>query len=196
ALTQAFAQGQYQYPEGLYFGGNDFEQCVELISKVYIDKSAEYETVLTIDLHTGFGERGLLHLFPNPMDDPDIRQKMELIFDGHKIDWPDESEDFYIVSGQFVEFVGDLLPGKTCVPMVMEFGTLNSSKTMGSIKSAHIPIVENQGFHYGYKTKKDSIKAKEGLYQMFYPRSEKWRTNVINLSRDMFELVMENYQKL
>ena len=158
ALLQAFAQGQYQFQEGIYFGGYSFEQQVGIISEVLKEKSANYSTILSIDLHTGFGERGQLHLFPNPVDDPDIKQKMEQVFAGYQIDWGD-SDNFYTVSGQFVEFIGELLPEKTSIPMVMEFGTLNTSKTIGSVKSAHISIVENQGFHYGYKSAKDSIKV-------------------------------------
>ncbi len=195
ALVQAFAQGQYQFQEGIYFGGYDFEQQVAIVSKVLQEKSAPYETVLSIDLHTGFGERGVLHLFPNPVEDPVIRKKMEKIFDGYQIDWGD-TDNFYTVSGQFVEFIGDLLPGKTSIPMVMEFGTLNTSKTIGTLKSGHISIVENQGAHWGYKTKKDSLKAKEGLYEMFYPPSEKWRTNAIVTSKEMFESVMKNFMDL
>jgi hypothetical protein len=42
--------------------------------------------------------------------------------------------------------------------MVFEFGTLDSQTTMGSIKSLHNLIVENQGVHHGYKTKKDELK--------------------------------------
>ncbi len=195
ALLQAFAQGQYEFPEGIYYGGNAFEQQVGIMSGVLKEKSAAYQTVLSIDLHTGFGERGKLHLFPNPVDDPEIRQKMETIFDGHQIDWGD-SDNFYTVSGQFVEFIGDLLPDKTSIPMVMEFGTLNTSTTIGAVKSAHISIVENQGAHYGYKSEKDKEKAKAGYYEMFYPPSEKWRTNAITISLEMMESVMKKFQEI
>lgn len=195
ALLQAFAQGQYEFSEGIYFGGNAFEQQVAIMSTVLKEKSNPYETIFSIDLHTGFGERGKLHLFPNPVDDPEIKQKMETIFDGHQIDWGD-SDDFYTVSGQFVEFIGDLLPSKTSIPMLMEFGTLNTSTTIGAVKSAHISIVENQGAHYGYKSEKDKEKAKAGYYEMFYPPSEKWRTNAINITKEMMESVMKNFQEL
>ena len=195
ALLQAFAQGQYQFPEGIYFGGKDFEQQMNIISTVLQEKSAEYSTILSIDLHTGFGERGQLHLFPNPVDDLEIKQKMEQIFEGYQIDWGD-SDNFYTVSGQFVEYIADLLPGKTSIPMVMEFGTLNTSKTIGSVKSAHISIVENQGFHYGYKSAKDSLKVKEGYFEMFYPPSEKWRSNAIDVAKEMIGTALENFVEL
>jgi hypothetical protein len=195
ALLQAFAQGQYQFQEGIYFGGYDFEQQVTIMSEVLELKAAEYQTILNLDLHTGFGERGKLHLFPNPVEDPVLRAKMETVFDGYQIDWGD-SDDFYTVHGQFVEFIGALLPDKTSIPMLLEFGTLNTSKTVGSVKSAHITIAENQGFHYGYKSEKDSLKARAGYYEMFYPPSEKWRTNALNISLEMFESIMENFENL
>ncbi len=195
ALLQAFAQGQYQFPEGIYFGGFKSEQQVAILSKVLTEKASPYQTILNLDLHTGFGERGELHLFPNPVDDPMLKQTMERVFNGYEINWGN-SDNFYTVSGQFVEYIGDILPGKTCIPMVMEFGTLNTSTTIGAVKSAHISITENQGAHYGYKSERDHEKVRAGYYEMFYPPSEKWRTNAITISKEMMETIFENFQEL
>ncbi|WP_297091780.1 M14 family metallopeptidase [uncultured Draconibacterium sp.] len=195
ALLQAFAQGQYQFKEGIYFGGYNFEQQVAIMSEVLQETAQPYHTLLNLDLHTGFGERGELHLFPNPIDKPELKAKTEAVFEGYQIDWGD-SDNFYTVHGQFVEFIGELLPEKTAIPMLMEFGTLNTGSTIGAVKSAHISIVENQGFHYGYKTPNDSIKAKAGYYEMFYPPSEKWRCNALNISLEMMTAVVENFNNL
>jgi hypothetical protein len=80
--------------------------------------------------------------------------------------------------------------------MMMEFGTLNTGSTVGAVKSAHISIVENQGFQYGYKSEKDKQKAKSGYYEMFYPPSEKWRTNALIKAKDLMEVVLQRYQEL
>ena len=195
ALVQAFAQGQYQYPEAIYFGGNDFEPHVKIISDVIKTVGEDYNTILAIDLHTGYGERGTLHLFPNPVNDPVIREKMEAVFKGYPINWGN-SDDFYTVTGQFVEFIGSLLPGKTCIPMVMEYGTLNSSATMGTVTSAYTSIIENQGFQNGYNLEKDSLKARAKFRQMYYPYSEKWRTNAINKGEEMISSAINNFIEL
>lgn len=195
ALLQAFAQGQYQFPESIYFGGSDFEQQVQIMTSVLRDKTAGYETIFTIDFHTGFGERGVLHLFPNPVGDQYVRQKMEIIFEGYTIDWGD-SDNFYTVNGQFCEYIAEVFPQKTSIPMVMEFGTLNTGSTVGAVKSAHISIIENQGFQYGYKSEKDKQQAKAGYYEMFCPPSEKWRTNAILKAAEIMKLVIERYRDL
>ena len=195
ALLQAFAQGQYQFSEGIYFGGQAFEQQKQIMSKVLTEVAAPYQTILNLDLHTGFGERGELHLFPNPVEDAELKNTMGKVFDGYQIDWGD-SDNFYTVSGQFVEYIGELFPDKTSIPMLMEFGTLNTSTTVGAVKSAHISIVENQGAHYGYKSEKDSLKVKSGYYEMFYPPSEKWRTNALQVSKTMIADIFENLEEL
>ena len=195
ALLQAFAQGQYEFPEGIYFGGQDFEQQKQIVTEVFSEIATPYHTILNLDLHTGFGERGELHLFPNPVDDPELKAAMENVFDGYPIDWGD-SDNFYTVHGQFVEYIGELFPDKVSIPMLMEFGTLNTSTTVGAVKSAHISIVENQGAHYGYKSEQDSLKVKAGYYDMFYPSSEKWRTNAIEVSKQMFSDIFENFEAL
>ncbi|MFV0593187.1 MAG: M14 family metallopeptidase [Draconibacterium sp.] len=195
ALLQAFAQGQYRFPEGIYFGGQDFEPQVQILSRVLTDIASPYQQILNIDLHTGFGERGKLHLFPNPVDDPVLRNSMERVFNGYRIDWGD-SDNFYTIYGQLVEYIGKLFPEKLSIPMMLEFGTLNTGSTIGAVKSAHISIVENQGAHYGYKTPSDSIKAKAGYYEMFYPPSEKWRSNALHVSKAMMGNIWENFQEL
>lgn len=195
ALLQAFAQGQYQFPESIYFGGTEFEQQVQIMTSVLQEKGANYSTVFTVDFHTGFGERGVLHLFPNPVTDPLVKQSMETIFEGFPINWGN-SDNFYTVTGQFCEYVADALPGKLSIPMVMEFGTLNTGSTVGSVKSAHISIIENQGFQYGYKTEKDKEKAMAGYYEMFYPPSKKWRTNALIKADEMMKVVIQRYMEL
>jgi len=68
-LRQAVLQGQYDYPEGLYYGGNDFEPQIRSLHSILPPIFDPYESILEIDLHTGYGERRVLHLFPNPVED-------------------------------------------------------------------------------------------------------------------------------
>ncbi len=45
----------------------------------------------------------------------------------------------------------------------------------------------------GIISKKRS-KAKAGYYEMFYPPSEKWGTNALNISLEMFESVWRTFR--
>jgi hypothetical protein len=190
-LRQAVLQGQYQFAEGLYFGGMSPEPQIEALKPIIEEVIAPYEKVLAIDLHTGYGERGKLHFFPNPLA-PEERLKMEKLFDGFAIDWGD-SDDFYTVTGDFVGFMAALHPEKEFYPMLFEYGTLNSQTTMGSLKSIHIMILENQGQQHGYMSKEDSIQVKADLLEMYYPESENWQNFIMDQTENVFSIIIPRF---
>ena len=80
--------------------------------------------------------------------------------------------------------------------MLFEFGTLNSQKTFGSIKSMQIMIVENQGANRGYKNDKNERKVKTMFDEMYYPSSSVWRSKVIADAQKMMKEMMANYQEI
>ena len=192
-LRQAVLLGQYDYPEGIYFGGQDFEPQIDSLQKILPGIFAPYKTILAIDLHTGYGSRRVLHLFPNPVNDPDIKEKTEAVFEERPIDWGD-SDDFYIISGHFTDnFLRNINPEALYLYMVFEWGTNDSQKTFGSLKSLQSIINENQGFHYGYKNRKQEQRVINSTLELYYPESEAWRSEVIESGRDMLKLVLRTY---
>jgi len=193
-LRQAVLQGQYSFPEGLYYGGNNFEPQIKDLAPIIDTICLPYKTILAIDLHTGYGARGKLHLFPNPVDE-DLKKQMETIFKGFQIDWGD-SGDFYTITGDFVSYIGKINKNKTFIPMTFEYGTMDSQTTMGSLKSIHIMILENQGQQYGYATDKDSLKVKKDIVEMYYPSSEAWRSNVIDETKKLFDSSLKQFNSL
>ncbi len=194
-LRQAILQGQYQYPEGLYFGGNRPEPSVKAVTPVIKQIAEKYEIVFNIDLHTGYGNRGTLHLFPNPVKDKKLKHDIETIFADSDIDWGD-GDDFYTVTGDFTSYIGGILPDKYYIPMVFEFGTLDSLTTMGSIKSLHNMIVENQGFHHGYSTGHDETRIKKNILEMYYPSSKKWRSKALKDARELMDKALKNFYNM
>ncbi len=189
-LRQAVLQGQYEYPEGLYFGGEALEPQFKSLKPLFADIMGRYQTVASIDLHTGYGANGVLHLFPNPIDDPKVKQGLGDLFDGYKIDWGD-SDDFYTINGSFVDWLGSLSEVNTYLPMVFEYGTFDSQKTFGSIKSLHQTLLENQGRQFGFKSDKAEEKIMTNFREMYYPSSEEWRTKVIVDTKEIMEQMFE-----
>ncbi|KAB2930972.1 MAG: DUF2817 domain-containing protein [Leptonema illini] len=195
ALRQAILQGQYAHPQGLYFGGRTFEPQKALLEPLFKKTAASYSHVLLIDLHTGFGERGRLHLFPNAIRDPAVRARLEAVFEGYQIDYGD-TEDFYTTTGDFSEYMGKLLDDKIYLPMVFEYGTMDSQTTSGSIRSLHNMIVENQGFWHGYESDDDETEAKRRFREHYNPTSHIWRTKVIHDSDALLRRSIANFLSL
>ncbi len=193
---QAIVQGQYEYPEGLFFGGFEFEPQIDSLRRILPDYFSSYKTILEIDLHTAFGTRNVLHLFPNTINDPEIKKKTEAVFEGQYINWGD-SDDFYTVSGSFADaFLSKLCPEALYLYMVFEWGTFDAEKTFGSIKSLQILVNENQGFHYGYKNDLQKQKIMKSTGELYYPSSEAWRSNAMEMGREMLSLVLKTYPEI
>ena len=150
--------------------------------------------VFCIDLHTGYGKRGTMHLFPNPMKDKQKKAKIENIFSGIPIDWGDE-KDFYTVTGDFTSYIGQIIPEEYYLNMTFEFGTMDSQTKMGTIKSIHNVILENQGVHFGYKSKEDEKIIKHRYLEGYYPSSKPWRSKAIADARKTLLQAVRKYQE-
>lgn len=194
-FRQAVAQGQYKFPRGILFGGKAFEPQVAALPEVLTAALNEYPLIMNIDLHTGYGERGTLHLFPNPIHDESTRSKMERVFKGRRIDWGD-GDDFYTVTGDFSIFLGKIATNSVYLPMIFEYGSLNSQNTLGAFKTLHITLLENQGVQHGYASPADEAKVKRDFRELFYPSSPAWRTKVISDTREILRSALEEFAKL
>jgi len=190
-IKQATLQGQYEYRNGFYYGGKEYEPQIKSLQPLLTQIFTEYPVVLNIDLHTGYGERGNMHLFINKPEDTTVLHAVETIFEGEKFDWGC-TENFYTIKGCYVEWANNLAPSSLCIPMALEFGTLNSQDIMGSVKSLQAMVAENQGKHNGYKTKDDEQQAKYMFNELYYPSSNVWRTQVISQADSIFTKIITN----
>lgn len=194
-LRQAVLQGQYRVPRGIYYGGQALEPQLQALAPLLRPIVDAYPLSMVIDLHTGYGARGTLHLFFDPPRDPRARQALETVFAGHAIDWA-SGADFYTVTGDFAGWLGQLRSGGVHLPAVFEYGTMDSQRTLGAIKSLHVTLLENQGVQHGYATPADRQRIERDYREMFYPSSPQWRTKVIQDSRAMFRSVLGHWPQL
>lgn len=195
SLRQAILQGQYHHDQGVFFGGYELEPQLRELKPLISENINSYSVVMNIDLHTGYGERGTLHLLQEPVDDPKVKETLEMVFGDHPIDWTD-SDDFYQVTGDFVGFVGELMEEGLYLSMVFEYGTMDSQTTIGSLHSLHRMVLENQGYFYGYADPNVEARVKKSYMELYYPSSEEWRSKIISDSRNLFHVLLPNFENL
>jgi hypothetical protein len=193
-FRQAVLQGQYKFPEGLFYGGNNFEPQINDLAPIIDTICNPYKTVFAIDLHTVYGERGKLHLFPSPVKES-VKKRAETIFEGSQINWGG-SDDFYTMTGDFVSYIGKINSDKIFIPMTFEYGTMDSQTTIGSIKSLHVMVLENQGEQYGYESDIDLEKVKKDFIEMNYPSSNEWRSHIIDETKIMLDKSLKRFSEL
>ncbi|MCE9597471.1 MAG: DUF2817 domain-containing protein [Spirochaetia bacterium] len=194
-LRRAALQGQYDHPRGVFFGGSTFEPQKAILEPVLRKFTANATSVMLIDLHTGYGTRGKMHL-RNAHPDQSQLKAIETVYSGFQIDYGAQN-NFYAPTGEFVVYVGQLLkPGVTYVPMLFEFGTLDSQTMTGSIASIHNMILENAGFHHNYAHEGDRINVKRRFREHFYPESAIWRTSLLTSCEEILPRIIDRFNSL
>ena len=184
-LRQAVLQGQYEFPYGLYFGGNKPEPQTEILRNLISKFSPGPKRVMLVDIHTGYGAKGKLHLFGSSGLNPQTTNALKHVFSDYPIDTGND-KDFYSINGEMPNFIGTLLnPDVLFLPMTFEFGTLDSQTMLGSLKSIRNMIAENQGHHHGYATDKDRSAVQKRIAEMYYPDDPLWQNAVVTQTRDL-----------
>ncbi|AZZ38025.1 hypothetical protein CIK05_14845 [Bdellovibrio sp. qaytius] len=182
-LRKSVLRGQYSYPEGLYYGGNTTVKQWDLLNQL-IDKYVSGQTKLfVVDLHTGYGTRGKLHLLAN--GDKEGNPLYQVFAEKNEIDFGADKK-FYTVQGELLTFfiheINYKLKNKApqSVGITFEYGTLDSQKTTGSIESLRRMVYENQNFWHPAQNPKDAEKIKNDFVEMFNPSDREWRKTILD----------------
>ena len=80
-LREAALMGQYDYPSGIYFGGQSLQEETRILMKLYQDSFTGYQRIVHLDLHSGYGPRYQMTVVTSPLDSRDaieIKQQYHL----------------------------------------------------------------------------------------------------------------------
>ncbi len=188
--------GQHQSPRGLYFSGQTAQEETIAIQKWIADFSAQAPYVLHIDLHTGFGQRGKLHFYGSEEFSSNEQQDLlKKIFPLHSIDTA-HNADFYVTHGDLVDWTWKHLSNKKVIPMVFEFGTLDSQTLSGGLLSLWISVIENQGHHFGYASAEDEQSTQKLFEMLFNPQDMIWQRAVLTQGLEALKQSLQNLQKV
>lgn len=184
SIQQAMLEGQYSFPKGVYFGGDSFERQKDILQNLIIEKVKNYEKILFIDLHTGYGPWGNLQIFGTKTENNFYKDYIRSVFRNQKIDWPEDNK-FFSNKGDLCVLVSDIVKDKISIPVCFEYGTIKNSNVFGLLKSLHTVILENQGFHNGYTDDRLKRRVQKLYRELFYPSSAEWKKKIIEQSRSV-----------
>jgi hypothetical protein len=188
-LRSSILRGQYSYEKGLFFGGKEPQEQQLMIQQLISKYFKPYKKVVLIDLHTGYGQRGKLHLLAGKSADPNSVELRKIFFE-NDIDFADKKH-FYAVQGEMITYFAEQIFESTradVVGVTFEYGTLDSQKTTGSIESLRRMILENQAFHNPGSPDLNKI---ENLFkEMFYPSDHQWRARVLTQTDEKMQRVI------
>lgn len=188
-LNQAMAQGQFEFPRGLEYGGSKREPQVEYFVSRIQKHMSRFKKVILFDLHTGLGERARLHLIPG--DDPRCidRDLFNQLFHAKEeidlyVETGGNAPGFYKTVGDLNSLVAKLAPEpQRVLALTFEFGTLGNHKR-AKVETLERVLAENRGHHNGFASASDEAWAKIQFRELFEPSEKAWRTTVLDTARE------------
>lgn len=177
-VKQAIAEGQYEFPRGLFYGGAELQEgprrFIEWLKQHL--RTASY--ISAVDLHTGLGRYATDTVIPDHQNNitpaHDLSQRL-----GRHFVAPDERSVAYEVRGGLGAALPKVLPDVQIDFVVQEIGT------QGPLTVLHALREENRWHFFG----DGSIvhPAKRRLHEALCPSAPRWRRRAIELGIDLAE---------
>jgi hypothetical protein len=168
-FKQAVASGQYDFPQGLFYGGDRASATHRMLDANYARWVGQSPRVVHLDLHTGLGPWATCKLL---VDHPMSAAQERWLGDHFGAD---SYERFgatgvaYTTRGSFGLWGASRMGAADYLYAAAEFGTYRAPRVLATL------IAENQCHHWGGA----SERAKRNLVEAFCPRSAVWRSSVL-----------------
>jgi hypothetical protein len=192
----AILVGQYNFPKGLFFGGQGYQEETFLLLDLLRENIGRYAQILLLDMHTGYGPRSQMSLVNSSLEERDSQIFQQTY--GYPLVVKANPKEFYSIHGDMVDyvyrFVQNEFPEKKLYATSFEFGTYGDS-SFADIRSLRTMILENQLHWFGAKSKEDKEKTLKDFHELFYPESESWRAKALADAKQAFRgiLTAEGY---
>ena len=193
ALRSGILMGQYEFPQGLYFGGEQIEEETWVMVDLYRKAVQPYAQILHLDMHTGYGPRYQMSLVNSPTE---RRAPTEL---KTAFNYPEvvaaSPEEFYAIQGDMIDWVYLLVqtefPEKMLYATAFEFGTLGTSLP-AAIRSLRAMIFENQVHWHGALREATARRVQADFSELFAPTEKTWRAKAIADARQAFDGILQD----
>lgn len=177
-LKQAIAGGQYEFPKGIYYGGNKLEASNKFLKNWVLANLTEVEELFVIEVHTGLGESGVDLLFwPLPPNHEKTKYFEGLIDEKLDSDDPKEGAGFK-TPGDLQNEVPKLIPKTEVYWVLQEFGAVGPITTLRSLRN------ENAYSHFS-ETPQISHWSKLELVEAFSPGDTVWQEKVLHRGKEL-----------
>ena len=180
-VSDALLTGQYEYPQGVYYGGNGDEASTVYLKDVFSQcLDSAYENIVHIDIHSGYGPRYNMVIFNSVYETMSEKESQEAFGYAHVIAY--DSESFYATTGDTTDFFYRLAEQKqaqaelysTC----FEFGTIGD-EFFDTILSLKYTIDENRNHWYPTDNKLTEQIIHENYMELYYPTETAWREKTV-----------------
>ena len=180
-ISDALLTGQYEYPQGVYYGGNGDEASTVFLKDVFsrcLDSS--YDNIIHIDIHSGYGPRYNMVIFNSVFETMTEAESVEAFGYDHVIAF--DSESFYATTGDTTDFFYRLAQQKEAEAALFstcfEFGTIGD-EFFDTILSLKYTVDENRNHWYPTDNAISGEIVRQNYLELYYPTETAWRQKTI-----------------
>ena len=180
-VSDALLGGQYQYPQGVYYGGTEDQASTVFLKRVFEQcLESPYENIVHIDIHSGYGPRYNMVVF-NSVFETMTEAETQAAF-GYDNVIAHDSESFYATTGDttdyFYRLEAQTESGTEVFSTCFEFGTIGDG-FLDSIISLKYTVDENQQHWYPTQDATSAEIVRQHYLELFYPTETQWREKTV-----------------
>jgi len=174
--------------------GIEYQESTRLTIELYRRALDEYQSVIQIDMHTGYGPRCQMSIIVSPLDSTTSTELSK------KINYPlvmkIDADEFYEISGDTGEYYYKLrnehFPDKHLFACGFEFGTFGDSLP-ARIRSLKAMVFENQLHWHAAKDNKTAERIRHEFGELYFPAEIEWREKALADGRQAFDGILRAY---
>ncbi len=177
ALKQALAGGQYVYPQGLFYGGDRPSRTSEILSTHFERWLGSAGQVMHLDFHTGLGNWASFKLLIDQHLNVGQSSRLREWFGSASFEAASAEGVAYSARGTLGQWAVAQNPTRDYIYAAAEFGTYRLARVIAGLRA------ENQAHHWCKPGDTAIERTKRHLLELFCPRSEQWRSSVLEAGR-------------
>ncbi|MEN8132042.1 MAG: DUF2817 domain-containing protein [Pseudomonadota bacterium] len=183
-LKQAVAAGQFDYPQGLFYGGAKLQQGPSLYQAWLSDHLGTARQILVIDVHTGLGRWAQETLFLEGSSPAKDSQWLSQSLGKPLVGVQQGPTLGYEIRGGMSNLFGDLFKHAHGTYITQEFGTYPALKVIHALRE------ENRWQFFGQGHPQHPVKQR--LKRTMCPDSERWRRRILDQGIALVENAIRN----
>lgn len=182
-LELAVTQGQYEFPQGLFYGGSHRRETVEFCEQHVLPELQAADSVLHFDVHTGLGRFGTdLLMLDVPLSAEEL-QVLQSMTSGRVSQSTNPAH--YVARGSLTHWIRHYVP--QALSACWEWGTLRPVKVLAALRA------ENAAHHASDLTIEQQRLVKNRMRHTFCPPSNRWQHKVLTRSGQVLNDVLGDW---
>lgn len=171
-LRKTIPVGQYEYPEGLFFGGTQAECTTQYLRETLPGWVGQARRIIHVDLHTGLGQRGKYKLFVGDEENSEPARRAARWFGAENVE-PWGRGTTYRARGLMAAHFASVFGDRRYLCLTAEIGTYSAAPVLRALRAEH------QAHRFSRPGSADYEWAKRQVMEAFCPRSRSWRESTV-----------------